>query len=169
MFSPSNKIILTIVAILLIVVVVWILVGLRVEKSRNIISQDGLSETEEARAQAGSEGEVFVFNEDEGKEVPLKTGTMPIDIFSTSGVIKEVLNNGLIVYADGYSFADETPREVSVIFNDSTTVISSDRQVRWVGSSGLYHLTPDIQVVISSDENIRGKLKYEAKYINILP
>ncbi|MDD5231675.1 MAG: hypothetical protein PHC43_10125 [Candidatus Marinimicrobia bacterium] len=169
MFSPSNKIILTIVAILLVVLVVWILIGLRVEKSRNIISNDGLSETEEAKAQAGSEGEVFVLNESTGEEVPLKTGTMQPDLFSAAGVIKEVLSNGLIVYTDGYTFADETPREVSVIFNDSTIVMSSDRQVRWVGSSGLYHLTPDIQIVISSDENIRGKLKYEAKYINILP
>lgn len=169
MFSLDKKIVLTAIIILLVALVILISIGLYNKRPGNVISLEGLSKTEEAKAQAGLEGEVFVFQEDKDEKVPLKTGTMQSDLFSTTGVIKEVLNNGLIVYADGYTFADEIPREISVIFNNSTIVISKDRQVRWVGSSGLYQLAPNTQIAISSDENIRGKLKYEAKYINILP
>jgi len=169
MSFSGHKIIFLIIAILLIVLVFWIFMAWRFKEPGNVISPEGLSETEEAKEQAGPEGEVFVLNESTGEEVPLKTAVMPIDIFSTSGVIREVLNNGAVIYVRGDSFADNESREVSVIFNESTATISSDRQVRWIGSSGLYHLSPGMQVVISSDENIRGKLKYEAKYINILP
>jgi hypothetical protein len=78
------------------------------------------------------------------------------------------LNNGIVVFVDGHSFADGVSREISVLFGEKTITTSSDRQVRWVGSSGLYHLSPEMKVLISSDENIRGKLKYQAKYVNVL-
>jgi multidrug efflux pump subunit AcrA (membrane-fusion protein) len=168
MTFSKNKIIFLIIAVLLIVLVVLISWGSRIEKDKNVISSKGLSVTDEAKEQVGSEGEVLVLDESTGEEVPLKTAIMPIDVFNTSGVIREVLNNGIIVYADsGESFADGESREISIIFNELTITTSPDRQVRWVGTSGLYQLLPGMRIVVESDENIRGKLKYEARYINI--
>ena len=133
------------------------------------ISSAGLSVTEIEKEEAGSIGEVFVKDEETGEEVPLKTATMPPALFNFAGTVKEVLANGLIIVGDGHSFADNQPRELTILFRDETVTTSADRQGRFAGLVGLDHLTVGQRVLIESDENIRGKLKFQVNYLNILP
>ena len=133
------------------------------------ISSAGLSVTETEKEEAGSIGEVFVKDEETGEEVPLKTATMPPALFNFAGTVKEVLANGLIIVGDGHSFADNQPRELTILFRDETVTTSADRQGRFAGLVGLDHLTVGQRVLIESDENIRGKLKFQVNYLNILP
>ena len=133
------------------------------------INSAGLSTTEIEKEEAGSIGEVLVKDEETGEEIPLKTATMPPALFGFAGTVKEVFANGLIVVGDGHSFADNQSRELTVLFQDETVTTSADRQDRFSGLVGLDHLVVGQRVLIESDENIRGKLKFQVNYLNILP
>jgi len=133
------------------------------------ISSTGLSTTEIEKEEAGSVGEVLVKDEETGEEVSLKTATMPPALFNFTGTVKEVFANGLIVVSDGHSFADDQSRDLTVLFQDETVTTSADRQDRYPGLVGLDHLVAGQRVLVESDENIRGKLKFQVNYLNILP
>ena len=70
---------------------------------------------------------------------------------------------------DGHSFADNQSRELTVLFRDETVTTSADRQGRFSGLVGLNHLVVGQRVLVESNENIRGKLKFQVNYLNILP
>jgi len=114
----------------------------------------------------GEVGEIKV-KEETGEEKPLVTPTLPLTIFSTTGVISEVKDDRLIVKGDGFSFADQKPRELIVIFTDSTITFEEEQKTKYQGLAGLRYLRTGIGILIGSEENIRGKTEFKAKTINI--
>lgn len=148
--------------VVLIFLVVWII------RVQTTIDVRDLSQTQEEKERPGETGEVTMVDES-GQEVPLKTAVMPVDIFSTSGTIVSVKRNGLVALTEGFSFADGQPREVELVFTSQTVVRSADRSQRWTGLEGLDHLSSGMMVLVDSDENIRGKTKYQVKNVYILP
>ena len=133
------------------------------------ISSQGLATTPQAKEQAGSVGEVMVKNPTTGQMEPKKTATMPPAIFNAGGKITKLYANGLEINTAGYSFADEKPRTIQVLYTDKTITTLADRSSKYKGLDGLKHLRVGQSVLVESDENIRGKLKFQAKYINLLP
>jgi|AntAceMinimDraft_16_1070373.scaffolds.fasta_scaffold08422_4 hypothetical protein len=133
------------------------------------INSQGLSATEEEKDQAGPAGEVMVANSETGEEEPLKTATMPPALFNAQGTIVKLYDNGLTMKTAGYSFADGQSREVNVLYADVTVTTMADRSSKYKGLVGLSHLRVGQQIIVESDENIRGKLKFRANYINLLP
>jgi hypothetical protein len=115
----------------------------------------------------GEVGEIKVKGET-GQETPLITPTLPLSIFSTTGVILEVKNDRVIVKGDGFNFADQKPRELTIIFTNSTLVFSKGQKMQYEGLAGLKYLKSGMEILIGSDENIRGKTEFKAKTINIL-
>ena len=132
------------------------------------INSQGLSATEAEKDSAGPAGEVMVANPETGVEEPLKTATMPPALFNAQGTITKVYSNGLTMKTAGYSFADGQSREVDVLYAEQTVTTMADRSSKYKGLVGLSHLRVNQQVLIESDENIRGKLKFKANYINLL-
>ncbi len=163
----NKKNLFLIVSIIGVVVLIFLVVWL--VRVQTTIDERDLSQTQEEKEKPGETGEMTMVDEETGEEVPLKTAVMPVDIFSTSGTIVSVKRNGLVALTEGFSFADGQPREVELVFTDSTVVRSADRSERWTGLEGLNHLTSGMMVLVASDENIRGKTKYEVKNVNILP
>jgi hypothetical protein len=135
----------------------------------NQLSDEGLSSTKEEKDIAGEVGEVLVANPETGEEESLKTATMPPAIFSVAGTISQLYDNGFAMMTDGYNFADEQGREVEVLYQTKTVTTLADRSSRYKGMDGLASLKVGQSVVVESDENIRGKLKFKANYINLLP
>lgn len=116
----------------------------------------------------GNTGEVMVKNNETGKEESLVTSTMPLVIFDTTGKILEVKNDRIIVKGDGFSFADEQPRDLTIIFIDSTLTLGKDQTQRYEGLSGLKYLKAGMEIIIDSDSNIRGKTEFDARTVKIL-
>lgn len=109
-------------------------------------------------------GEVGETTETEEREVlPL-----PQVIFNTSGTILEVKADRLVAQGSGSNFADQKPRELTIIFTDSTTIFKTNQKVRYQGLDGLKYLTPGMEISIEGAENIRGKNEFRASIINIL-
>ena len=133
------------------------------------LNTQGLSTTPQAKEKAGSVGEVTVKNPKTGKEEPLKTAKMPPAIFNAGGTITKLYSNGLTIDTSGYSFADEKPRTIQVLYTDKTITTMADRSSKYKGFAGLNHLKIGQKVLVESQENVRGKVKFEAKYINLLP
>jgi len=116
----------------------------------------------------GKVGEIMVKEEETGQEKPLVIPTLPMAIFSTTGVIQEVKADRLIVEGDGFNFADQKPRELTIIFTDSTITFEKNREIKYQGLTGLKHLKEGMKILISGDENIRGKTEFKVRTINIL-
>jgi len=74
----------------------------------------------------------------------------------------------LIVEGDGFNFADQKPRELTIIFTDSTITFEKNREIKYQGLTGLKHLKEGMKILISGDENIRGKTEFKVRTINIL-
>ena len=167
--SKPNLLLIILGAVVVIGLGVYFIFFAPVNPLSGKISSAGLSTTEIEKDTAGSIGEVFTKDEETGEEVPLKTATMPPALFNSTGTVKEVLVNGLVVLGDGHSFADDQSRELTILFKDKTVTTSADRQGRYSGLIGLDYLVVGQRVLVESDENIRGKLKFQANYLNILP
>lgn len=119
-------------------------------------------------AGAGDFGEVTVQDEDTGKEVPLIDSNVPKIIFNTAGAVKEVRPDRLIVGGNGSNFADGRPRNLTLVFTSETLTIGKGESFRCFGEECLKHFKSGMKVSISSDENIRGKVKFKVKKIKIL-
>jgi len=117
---------------------------------------------------AGQEGEIMVKDEKTGEEVPLISATMPAAIFSTTGIITEIQKDKIILRGDGYNFADNLPRTIAALITDSTITISKNQTSRYLGEKGLKYLKAGMEILIGSQENIRGKVEFQVKTINIL-
>lgn len=138
------------------------------EICQTLPEEEGPSVITPEEAGAGEIGEVMVKDEETGEEKALVSSTMPPAIFSTSGEIIEVSSDGLVVAGDGYNFADQTPRNLTLIFFDETLTFTKDQLKYYKGKQGLNYLEKGIKIVVSSTENIRGKTEFKAKTINIL-
>ncbi|MDD5145467.1 MAG: hypothetical protein PHF44_01270 [Candidatus Pacebacteria bacterium] len=116
---------------------------------------------------AGSEGEITVKDEKTGKESYLISPTMPSIITSTSGKISEVNQDRIVLRSDGYSFADGLPRNITAVFTADTITFNKNQSVHWTGNSGLKQLKPGMNILVEGSGNIRGKIEFEAKTINM--
>ncbi|PIU75155.1 MAG: hypothetical protein COS76_02305 [Candidatus Portnoybacteria bacterium CG06_land_8_20_14_3_00_39_12] len=111
-------------------------------------------------------GEVGEIPEEEAKEKNISP--LPPTIFNTSGIIQEIKEDRLIIKGDGSNFEDREPRELNLIFNDSTITSDSNRKITYQGLEGLKYLKPGMKVSIEGTENIRGKIEFKVSSISIL-
>ena len=169
MNKKTIYLILLVVVLIIIAGVLLYFLGPQGLKQGPKINSQGLSATEEEKDQAGPAGEVMVTNSETGEEEPLKTATMPPALFNAQGTIVKLYSNGLTMKTAGYSFADGQPREVDVLLTEKTVMTMADRASKYKGLTGLTHLRVNQQILVESNENIRGKLKFKANYINLLP
>ena len=117
---------------------------------------------------AGEIGEVTVKDEKTGQEKPLVNLSVPPVIFNTMATVVKVSTDRLFTQGDGNNFADKTPRNITVIFTNSTLTFEKNQSIYYEGKEGLKHLSPGMRIMISSGENIRGKDRFLAKTVNIL-
>lgn len=93
---------------------------------------------------------------------------LPAVILNSSGQIKEIKENGLIIAGDGPTFADLKPRDLTLLYTATTQTVSPDRTKIWKGLEGLKHLKVGQQIIFESPENIRGKIEFKVSYVNQL-
>ena len=89
-------------------------------------------------------------------------------IFNTSGTILEIKPDRLTVQGSGSNFADQKPRNLTLIFSDSTLTMKLGTKIKYQGLEGLKYLKSGMEILIEGNENIRGKTEFEARYIQIL-
>jgi len=105
--------------------------------------------------------------------IPSPPGTpeivLPLVIFNSSGQIKEIKEDGLVVAGDGSTFADLKPRDLTLIYISTTqTSSSTDKTKIGQGLEGLKYLKINRLIVFESPENIRGKIEFEVSYVKQL-
>ena len=116
----------------------------------------------------GKVGEITVQDAETGEDKPLVTPTMPPAIFSTAGNIKEIRKDFIIIAGDGYSFADEIPRDIKCFITEQTKIFSPNHAEVYYGQDGLEHLFLETRVLVGSPINIRGKIEFEVNTVNVL-
>ena len=121
-----------------------------------------------AESEAGKIGEVKIKDETTGEEKSLVTSIMPPAIFSTAGDILEKKDNSLIIIAEGTNFADGISRNLTCVFTDETLTFKKNQSEYLQGTKGLSYLKEGMKILVDSDENIRGKIEFKVKTINIL-
>jgi len=102
-----------------------------------------------------------------GVKEPDKTSLPPM-VFNTTGLIKEVGEDRIVVFGNGSNFADGVQRDLTVIFSDSTILFSPGQTVHLKGKDGLKYLKPGMEISIEGEENIRGRTEFTGRHINIL-
>lgn len=90
---------------------------------------------------------------------------LPSIVSNTSGLIKRIQDNGLIVQGYGSNFADRESRILTVIFTDSTITKKIGAESSYQGFQGLKHLKKGMEISIKGAENLRGKTEFEAENI----
>jgi hypothetical protein len=113
-------------------------------------------------------GEVGEPPEDQTPQLPPGTSELPSVVFNTSGKIIEIKSDRLIVAGSGSNFADQKPRELTVIVDSLTTTMKLGQQIKYQGLEGLKYLSAGAEIIIESNENIRGKTEFRAEYVHIL-
>jgi len=93
---------------------------------------------------------------------------LPPVIFSTSGTIKEIRSDRLIIQGEGNNFSDQIPRELTVISTPTTLTFLAGQKIKYQGLDGLKYLKEGMEILIEGEENIRGKTEFKARTINIL-
>ncbi|MBZ9569906.1 hypothetical protein KJA16_03300 [Patescibacteria group bacterium] len=111
-------------------------------------------------------GEIGEITEEEAEEKEILP--LPLVVFNTSGTISEIKTDRLIVEGSGTNFVDQKSRELTIIFTDSTITFDSGQKIQYQGLEGLKYLRERMRISIEGDENIRGKIEFEASIINIL-
>ena len=117
---------------------------------------------------AGTIGEMTIKNEKTGKEESLITPNMPLVISGTTGTIKEIQIDRLIVEGSGTNFADSVSRTLTLIFTDETLTFTKNQATRYAGEEGLKYFKVGTRVLFDSSENIRGKTEFTVKSIGTL-
>jgi hypothetical protein len=102
----------------------------------------------------------------EPKEEEKPQAELPLVISNTTGTIKEIKEDRVIILGDGSNFADQKPRELTLIFTETTITFGPGQKVKYVGLEGLKYLKVGEEIRISSSENIRGKTEFLVNYIN---
>lgn len=93
---------------------------------------------------------------------------LPPAMFSTTATIKEVTGMGLKVQGSGSNFNDQQARILTIVFINSTLTVKLGEKIRYQGLEGLKYLKAGMEVLIEGEENIRGKVQFQARYITIL-
>jgi len=124
--------------------------------------------TSPTKFEAGEIGEVKTKDGETGEEKPLVTPIMPPAIFSTAGTIIEKKDNSLIITGEGTNFADGVSRNLTCIFINETLTFEKGQLKYYQGEDGLNHLEKGMKILVDSDENIRGKIEFKVKTVNIL-
>ena len=91
---------------------------------------------------------------------------LPITIFNTSGVIKEIQKDRLIILGEGTNFSDQKARELTLLFSESTTTF--DGKELYQGFAGLKYLKVGDLITLQATENIRGKTQFFVDRVNKL-
>lgn len=94
------------------------------------------------------------------------TANLPKFIFNTTGTVKEIQKDKLVVLGSGSNFSDKEKRELTLIFTEGTVTFESGQKIKYQGLEGLKHLKIDEKISISSFENIRGKTQFIVNTIN---
>jgi hypothetical protein len=158
--SQTQQNIITVILILfnLAIIVFWINFWLGLKKV-----PPKIVEKPEEIAEPFKKGEI---GEPKGGEKPQIE--LPPVISNTSGTVKEIKKDRLIVLGDGSNFSDQKQRDLTLIFTDSTVTFEPGQKIKYQGFEGLKHLKVGDQISISSPENIRGKTEFVVNYINKL-
>jgi len=170
MFNLSKKysVLFIILGIIIIGICLIYFLG-QVKKEEN--NKDLLSEKEivsPIESEAGEVGEVKVKDETTGEEKSLVTPIIPPAIFSTAGTIIEKKTNSLTIAGEGTNFADGVSRNLTCIFINETLTFEKGQLKYYQGEDGLNHLERGMKILVDSDENIRGKIEFKVKTVNIL-
>jgi len=162
--SQTQQNIITVILILfnIAIVIFWInfWVGLKKVSPPKITEKP--KQAEEI-AEPFKKGEI---GEPKGEEKPQIE--LPLVISNTSGTVKEIKKDRLIILGDGSNFSDQKQRELTLIFTDSTITFEPGQKIKYQGFEGLKHLKVGDQISISSSENIRGKTEFIVNYVNKL-
>jgi hypothetical protein len=161
---------------LLFIILIVIIMGIGVIRLLKQIREEKSSEvtlfeeaiTSSAESEAGEIGEVKIKDKVTGEEKPLVTPVMPPVIFSTAGTIIEKKTGSLIITGEGTNFADGVSRNLTCIFTDETLTFEKNQLQYHQGKEGLKYLKEGMKILVDSDENIRGKVEFEVKTINVL-
>ena len=113
-------------------------------------------------------GDVGELPPGEQPQLPPGTPETPQVVFNTTGKIIEVQKDRLIVEGSGFNFADQKPRNLTVIFTSLTITFERDQQTKYQALEGLKHLKVGIEILIDGEENLRGKTEFIARTINII-
>ncbi len=153
------------IAVILIFGGIFIYIFLQKGKISQIETPKPTPQVEEI-AESFKPGEIGEISEEtKEKEIP----PLPPVIFNTSGIISEIKTDRLIVQGSGLNFVDQKPRELTIIFTNSTIVNDSVKKSYYQGFEGLRNLKPGMKISIEGTENIRGKIEFEVSSLNILP
>lgn len=105
----------------------------------------------------------------QNEPMPSSNVQLPPVIFNTAGTIAEVKKDRLTVNGEGTNFADGKPRLLNVIYTSETlTFVSQNQKTKYIGLEGLKYLKTGDKVLIGGEENIRGKIEFKARTINVL-
>ena len=165
LFKKYRFLFIILVVIIIGIGIIYFLRRVKEEESSRVPLSD---EATTSLFEAGEIGEVKIKDEATGEEKPLVTPVMPPVIFSTAGTIIEKKTASLIITGEGTNFADGAPRNLTCIFTEETLVFEKDQLQYHQGKEGLKYLEEGMKILVDSDENIRGKIEFEVKTINVL-
>lgn len=155
----QQKVLVALVVLLVILVIIFGITSyLLWSKVKKLEAEKITPKAEEIKPEdfgAGTTGEV--------------SGTdLPATIFNTTGIIKEIKNDSLIAQGDGSNFADQQPRELTLIFTADTITFEPGQKVFYTGLEGLKYLKVGMNILIDGAENIRGKTEFKINTINLI-
>ncbi|MDD5591475.1 MAG: hypothetical protein PHY18_06110 [Dehalococcoidales bacterium] len=176
MTDKSNKIVPIIIAAVIIGVVLvlyfaWYSPQTEEQKEEEIAVQPSIPET----MKAGNVGEI-----EQGKTLaevnpeavnnPVRPpgSSIPAAVFDTKGEVVSIGENAVTVTGSGENFEDQKVRELTIKFTGQTITFEKGQQIKYGGLEGLSHLEIGQKILVSSSENIRGKMEFIAAYINKL-
>jgi len=160
--SETQQNIITVILILInvFIVIFWINFWVGLKKTTPKIEE---KPTVEETPEVFKPGEIGEPSEGEKSLVEL-----PPVISNTSGTVKEIQKDRLIILGSGSNFSDQKTRKLTLIFTDSTITFEPGQKVQYQGLEGLKHLKVGDSIAISSTENIRGKTEFIVNYVNKL-
>ena len=162
--SETQQNLLTVILFLfnLGIIIFWISFFVTLPKTTQKIEEKSITRVEEIPEEL-KPGEV---GEPKKREKPLIE--LPLVISNTSGTVKEIKKDRLIILGDGSNFSDKKARELTLIFTDSTITFEPGQKIKYLGFEGLKYLKVGDFITISSSENIRGKTEFIVNYVNKL-
>ena len=164
---------------ILIIILVLIVIGLisflaskkqeLKEQEEELLPKEEIGIPEEFKP--GEVGEPIEIKElEEGEVIPEEKQfvTLPPVVYNTSGVIKEIKDDRIIVSGSGSNFSDQKPRDLTIRFTGSTITYVVSTRTSYRGLDGLKYLKRGLEISIEGAENIRGKTEFDASYTNVL-
>jgi hypothetical protein len=157
--SETQQNILTIILILVNVgiIIFWInfWVGLKKITPPKIAEKPKQAEEIAEPLKSGEIGEIAEEETEEKEILPL-----PQVIFNTTGIIKEVREDYLLVDGDGSNFLDKKPRVLTVKVTEDTVISEKGQKIWYKGFEGLKYLKVGEEITFQATENIRGKTEF---------